>query len=222
MNKNRDKRKILYDYWNSIPSYKFVDVEKDKYFNQPIRRAIIRVMRKGFEEDEGKRHVLNVIEIQSLLKEKEGIDITKTNLYFHLNILEELNLIKTVTTLLEGPFKRNKTKYFSRVARNLFISDECMNLSETQKYCMEFKKLAEIKGFSLPANYNELPKKIIDTQFDFERKLGKWLVENEEIIGEENMNNIFQIVKMINYINPKYINLYKELFEILKKEIEGL
>ena len=124
-----DERKILYEYWDSIPALKLLDVSKQVNKSNPIRISIIRILSEGlsdhFSEDQVKpRHALNVSEIKQLLKEKNDITISQTNLYFHLNILEKAGIIKTVATLLEGPHNRNKTKYYGRVARQLFITDQ--------------------------------------------------------------------------------------------------
>ncbi len=111
-------RNLLYEFWDSIPPLKFIDGKKKVYGKQPIRSAIIHILREGLMEESKKdpnrrRRALNVNEIENLLKdyfenienEKEKVQITRTKLYFHLNLLEEAGMIQVVATLLEGPHK---------------------------------------------------------------------------------------------------------------------
>jgi hypothetical protein len=96
----------------------------------PIRAAILKILRDGLVDGGQKRIALNAQEIQGNLNKKiidgeiEGTKSSRktpmkpvsiTNLYFHLNYLIDSKLISVVGEILEGPLKRNKTKYYGRI-----------------------------------------------------------------------------------------------------------
>ena len=83
-----EDRQKLFDHWENIPSFVFVNVPKEKYFSHPVRRDIIRLFRKGIEEEspDGNfkvRHAMNVTEINDKLSQINQTPISKTTLYFH-------------------------------------------------------------------------------------------------------------------------------------------
>ncbi|MFX0126255.1 MAG: hypothetical protein ACFFAE_21725 [Candidatus Hodarchaeota archaeon] len=224
-----NKRQILFDYWEKIPSFAYIDVPKDKYYSHPVRSEIIGLLREGIEEksSEGKskvRHALNVIEIKELLKLRKDITMSSTNIYFHLDTLLEIGLIKVVTTLQKGPHGRNKVKYFGRVARNLFVGSEKISLMNYTTRFEEFQKLANILDLSLPRDYSNLPQKLLETKQQYYKVLGNWLVDHEDKIAKEKLDIgiLYDFLKMINEINPKYNDLFSEVFFLLKNEIPGL
>jgi hypothetical protein len=224
-----DELQILYDYWDKIPPFEYIDVPKEKYYSHPVKSEIIGLFREGIEEKspEGKtkvRHALNVLEIKELLEKRKDIVMSSTNLYFHLDILREIGLVKIVATLQKGPHGRNKVKYFGRVARNLFVSSEQITLSSYTKRFNEFQKLANILQFSLPKDYLNLPQKLLETKQQYYKVLGNWLVDHEDLIAKEklDMGALYDFLKMINEINPKYNDLFNEVFSLLKNEISGL
>lgn len=224
-----EDRQILFDHWDKISSYEYVDVPKDKYYSHPVKSEIVRILREGIEEESpnGKskvRHALNVIEIRDILERRKNIVMSPTNLYFHLDVLQEMGLIKIVATLQKGPHGRNKVKYFGRVARNLFVSSEAVSLSKYSEQFVEFQKLANILQLSLPKNYSNLPQLLLKTKQQFYKVLGNWLVDHEELIEREKLDLgiLYEFLKMINGINPKYTDLFNEVFSLLKQEISGL
>jgi hypothetical protein len=224
-----DDRQKLFDYWKNIPSYEFITVPEDKYYSHLVRRNIVRLLRKGIEDESpdrkfSVRHALNVSEINQELKKLNEPALSKTTLYFHLDISIELGLIFKVATLHEGPYGRNKTKYFGRVARNLFVSSEEHIFEKYNSQYEEFQKIAKILDFKLPDNYSKLPKEITETHEHFHRVLGEWLIKHEELIEEKqlNMGLLYDFLKSVNYIHPAYINLLTDLFNVLQQNIQDL
>ncbi len=224
-----DDRQKLFDHWKNIPSYEFITVPENKYFSHPVRRNIVRLLRKGLEDESpdenfSVRHALNVSEINQELMKLNGPALSKTTLYFHLDILIELGLIFIVATLHEGPYGRNKTKYFGRFARNLFVSSDEEIFEKYKAQYEEFQKLAKILDFKLPDNYSSMPKQITKTQEHFHRVIGKWLIKNEELIEEEqlNMSLLYDFLNKVNYIHPTFISLLTDLFQVLQQNIQGL
>ncbi len=222
-------RQKLFDYWEKIPQFVFVNVSKDKYFMQPVRREIVKLLRKGLKEEspDGRykvRHALNVSEINNKLNDVIETELSKTTLYFHLDILVELGLIEIVTTLNEGPFKRNKTKYFGRVARNLFVSSQQYIYENYKKQFDEFQKFTKLIGLNLPTNYSDIPKQISETNNHFFRVFGGWLIKYEELIDKNqiDMNLLYEFLQTVNCTHSNYINLLNDLSQVLKKNIPNL
>ncbi|MFX1285591.1 MAG: hypothetical protein ACFFB5_18270 [Promethearchaeota archaeon] len=224
-----NKHQLLFDHWDKIPSFAYIDVPKDKYYSHPVKSEIVKLLREGIEEmsPDGRsvmRHALNVIEIKELLEKRKEIVMSSTNLYFHLDTLQEIGLIKVVATLQKGPHGRNKVKYFGRVARNLFVGSEKISFESYTKRFNEFQKFANILELSLPKDYSNLPQKLLETKQQYYKVLGNWLVDHEDIIAKEklDMGVLYDFLKMINEINPKYKEHFNEVFILLKKEISGL
>ncbi|MHA2175549.1 MAG: hypothetical protein ACXABI_12025 [Candidatus Hodarchaeales archaeon] len=219
-----NERQKLFDYWKNIPSFEFINIPSDKYASHPIRGKIITLMREGIEEisPDGKskiRHALNVTEISNGLADNS---ISKTTLYFHLDTLSEIKLIKTVAILHEGPHGRNKTKYFGRVARNLFLTSTKETCDNYKSQFDEFQKLANLLSINLPNNYSEIPERYNFTSERFYRALGKWLINHEELISENQLDTslLFEFLKKVYLIHPEYNKLLDEIFKIILSEIQ--
>ena len=217
-------RQELFDYWKNIPSFEFINITTDKYVSHPIRGKIVKLLREGVEEisPDGKytiRHALNVTEIASGLG---GSSTSKTTLYFHLETLSEIGLVKTVAILHEGPHGRNKTKYFGRVARNLFLTSTKETCDNYNAQFKEFQKLANFRGINLPDNYSEIPERFNNTSERFYRILGKWITEHEELIEEKKLDTglLFEFLKKIYSVHPEYNQLLIETFEVISREIQ--
>jgi hypothetical protein len=224
-----DKNQILIDHWDKIPAFAYIDVPKDKYYSHPVRSEILGLFREGIEETSPEdksmvRHALNVTEIKELLEKRKDRVMSITNLYFHLDVLEEIGLIKVAATLQKGPHGRNKVKYFGRVARNLFVGSEKISLESYTKRFEEFEKLANFLELHLPEGYSNLPQKLLETKQHYYRVLGTWLVEYEDLIVKEKLDigALYDFLKMINEINPKYNELFNEVFTLLQNQISGL
>ncbi|MFW9906506.1 MAG: hypothetical protein ACFFFH_19495 [Candidatus Thorarchaeota archaeon] len=222
-------RQNLFDYWENIPQFVFVNVPKDKYFSHPVRREIIKLLRQGIEEEspDGKfkvRHALNVSEIDANLSQVTEKEISKTTLYFHLDILVELRLIEIVATLLEGPHRRNKTNYYGRVARNLFVSSSQYIYENYKTQFDEFQKFTKLIGLDLPTNYSNIPKQFSETNKHFFRVFAEWLIKYEELIDKNqiDMNLLYEFLQTVNCIHPIYINLLNNLSQILKTNIPNI
>ncbi|MFX0053080.1 MAG: winged helix-turn-helix domain-containing protein, partial [Candidatus Hermodarchaeota archaeon] len=85
-----------------IPLIKYVGIPKQTYESHPIRAAIMRILLEGIPEGKpNNRYALNVKEIKNLLKERKKIDISITNLYFHINKLLNAEFITVVETFKE-------------------------------------------------------------------------------------------------------------------------
>ncbi|NPD89020.1 MAG: winged helix-turn-helix transcriptional regulator [Asgard group archaeon] len=222
-------RQILFDYRKDIPSFIFKELPKEKYFSHPIRRQIVKLLKEGIKEKspDGKfnnRYALNVREIRDQLKKSYDKTPNITALYFHLDILSDLGLIKVVVTLNEGPHGRNKTKYYGRISRHLIlynIDEECENYKLQFK---EFEKLAKFASIKVPKNLTDIGKQYSDKKKENYQILGKWLIDHEEIIEKENLNLslLFEFLKNIVSIHPEHVNQLGDLFSVLQENIEEI
>ena len=222
-------RQKLFDYWKTIPAFIFKEIPKEKYFSHPVRREIIKLLKVGIEETspDGKfniRHALNVREISNKLTKSYKKSLGTTALYFHLDTLTELGLIKEVATLHEGPHGRNLTKYYGRVARNLILSNRDEEHDNYNRQFNEFRKFADIVKLELPSDFPKKAKQFNSMKQKYYQILGKWLVDYEEIIEKEklNLNLLFEFLKNVNSIHPDYIDFFKDLFTLLQENIGEL
>ena len=153
---------------------------------------------------------------------QQRITITRTKLYFHLNLLEEAGMIIVVATILEGPHKRNKTKYYGRASRSLFITDQEMSLKQYQTRFVEYEKLAKLLDIELPQNFSKLPKEILETDQKRYTKLAKWLSKHENLIEANNIDfsEIFEFMKYIDRVNPDHMEILNQLNDNFHKELE--
>ncbi len=218
-----DSRKVLFDYWNSIPTLKFINAPEKIYKSQPIRRAIVQILREGLEEPienekKLKRNALSATELKKLLLERKDIKISQTNLYFHLNVLKDAGFIQVGAILLEGPDHRIKTNYYGRVARNLFITDQELSLEASKQQFMEFEKLAKKINLPLPKDFISLPRKYHDLMNERYKLLANWLVKQEPILeeGQINISDVFEFLKILDRLNPEFSQILGDLASVFQ------
>jgi Fe2+ or Zn2+ uptake regulation protein len=213
-----DEREILYSFWDKLPKASFFDVEKQILQSHPARSQILRILKQGMDEDSESRtrYALNAQEIRKLLKKRANITMSATNVYFHLNTLEEYKLIHVVSTILE---KRHKVAYYGRSAHHLFIRPAESRLQSIVELSEEFSQFAKALNIdldhrifeSLPEDYHNLKRKR-------EEVLGQWIVSNEEILQEKNLdlNKVFDFMKLIDTVNSEYLSLFHEFQKFLE------
>jgi DNA-binding transcriptional ArsR family regulator len=212
--KNEDEREVLYSVWDKIPKASFFDVEKQILQSHPARSEILRILKQGLD-DGRRRYALNAQEIRKLLKKNSNITLSATNVYFHLNALEEHNLIQVVATILE---KRHKVTYYGRSAQHLFVRPAESRLQSYVELSQEFSKFA--KALDLDFNFRKL-EKLPEDYHNLKRKreeiLGRWISSNEEIVEKENLdlNRIFDFMKLIDSVNSEYLKIFQEFQEFL-------
>lgn len=219
----------LYSYWESIPEQKFVSIPEKMYFHQPIRRAIVKILSEGLLDDpndpnSSKRYALNVAELKKLLLERKEIEVSQTNIYFHLNILEEHGFIQVAAILHEGPHKRNKTKYYGRTARRLLVSETPFRYETCDKEFQEFEKLASALEISLPENFRDLPGQFLELKNHHHHIWGNWVMEHEKWFEEEKIDflEVLGFLKFIDNANPAYFSLLKEVHEKAQQILERI
>lgn len=209
MIEENNPRTILYEFWDTLPRTKFVEISKDVLRSHPSRSVILRILRQGRTDENSPsiRHALNADEIRSSLTKEFNIKMSKTGLYFHLGTLEELGLIFIVTRLLEG---RHKVAYYSRTAQHLFIRDTDTRLQTYERQLEALEKFARVASLKKSLhNLSDVPIALQKIKMDREQALGEWLAEREEIISKEGLNisDVFDALKLIDSIHPRYVEL---------------
>ncbi|MFW9854879.1 MAG: hypothetical protein ACFFFG_07445 [Candidatus Thorarchaeota archaeon] len=235
---------IFDDHWESLPPAKSFDIRN--YEDHPLRSTILRILYDGLSnqvpsEIKRKRHVLNASEILEELNKrieagrivdsKKGKETTLikpvsiTNLYFHLNKLIDLGLIKVIAELLEGSHKRNKTKYYGRVARHLFISDEEESLQKYRRLFDAFQRVVMAMGVPLPEDYEKLPVKYQRIKNTRYKAIENWFIKNEKIIYEiseqnRDLSEVYEFLKLMDsHFSDAYRDLSSRFTELIQREL---
>ena len=115
----------LFQLWKDMPVIqKLSDQKLFMTLNDPIRSSILKILREGIIDRNGrKRNFLIANELLEYVnQELEEIDksIKTSMLYYHLDKLQESNLVKYVFHV-EG---RHKRKYFGRTAKFYLFGDD--------------------------------------------------------------------------------------------------
>lgn len=210
----------LYSFYENLPAYKIINAPKS-VTDPPVRIAIMSILREGIDDTDTqlRRHALNAREIKQKLKEHENNEAKKisyTNLYFHLNKLQEIGAIQTVALVIE---KSHRIAYYGRTARVIFKRDpEKESQEHFREMFAEFGKLVKILH---PDTGIERINDLADKYYSHKRKrtadLIRWLASNEEIIRREGIS--FEIIdKVINIMDasdPEYRAILDELARFL-------
>ncbi|MFX1508314.1 MAG: hypothetical protein ACFFDC_19710, partial [Promethearchaeota archaeon] len=153
-----EKREILYSFWESLPPLKIISKPEEEIYGHKVRLHIIRILRKGILDqldNSRRRRALNAREILSNLKELQteekkdeeeapkAKDISLQSLYFHLQKLEEAELIQTVTILRKGS---HNTAYYGRTARIFLHTDLVKHEKKISQAFTAIKQFAKVKN----------------------------------------------------------------------------
>ena len=218
-----DQRQILYDFWDSLPGTKVLNIPSKVFTSHPVRPAILRVLREGIFEDDGAtppskkpRRALNTKEIRRLLQEREDIEMSQTNLYFHLNVMERAGLIQVVSKILEG---RHRVAYYGRVARTIIHRDPEDSL---ETYKRRFEEIGQLMGAKQPGfdseQFRPMPEELLEIKKRRDRALGEWMARNEALMNAEGIDGlfVFDFLKVIDAVNPEYVRFFRKLADLLE------
>lgn len=230
---------VRFDSSNSCPelfsSIEGIDkvkiLELPTGFNKPpIRPAIMKVLRKGIEDEntKQKRYALNAREIKreldknkSLLeslsrkKKKSQTEISYTNLYFHLNKLLEVGAIYTVVIAIE---RSHRIAYYGRTAHVILIRELESILPRYEKIFGEFSKFAEILKPDISIEeIQRLPEQYHKLKAERELIMAEWVADHAHILRKENIDltDIFSALRILDSTNSKYKTLFQKLAHII-------
>ena len=221
--KKAGERQILYDFWDSLQGVKVLNVPSKVFTSHPVRSAILRILREGMPEDDEvtppskkTRHALNTKEIRRLLQETENIEMSQTNLYFHLNVMDRAGLIRVVSRILEG---RHKVAYYGRVARTIIHRDPEDSLETYKRRFEEIGRLIGLKrpGFDV-AQLDTLPGELLEIKGRRDRALGGWMACNEALMNAKGIDSlfIFEFLKVIDSVNPEYVQFFRKVADLVE------
>jgi DNA-binding transcriptional ArsR family regulator len=215
-----DERETLYKFWEKLPPITLLSLPSKVMSSHPARPAILRILREGvvdrFDEEpvERVRHALKADEIRTRLKER-GVKVSKTNLYFHLGVLEEHDLIKVVAKLLEG---RHRVAYYGRTSRGIIHRDPEESLEKYRRYFKEAGRLAKANRPGLDLSVvEELAEEYLGILQRRDAALGDWMADNEELINENDVDfySVFEFIKSLDSTSPEYVEFMGKVSKTL-------
>ena len=228
-----EKREILYSFWESLPPLKIISRPEDEIYGHKVRLHIIRILRKGIIDqldNSRRRRALNAREILSILKEMQteekkdeeeapkAKDISLQSLYFHLQKLEEAELIQTVTILRKGS---HNTAYYGRTARIFLHTDPVKHEKKISQAFATIKQFAKLKNPDLnEEKLDDFRERYLAHEKQRSERISEWFIQYETLIVENNIDltSFFKFMEIIDTINPENIQILKKLQETLKFE----
>ncbi len=222
--KEAEKRNILFDYWEEIPLVINVEILAEEVFTHEVREQITYIIRKGIEEKDkdGKiriRHGFSAKELLEMVNKKLDEKMKLQSMYFHLMKLQEFGLIQVITTLHEG---RHNIAYFGRTARAFNFESKKNEQERYHKLFNEGSNLARAKNKDLSADkFKKYLQEYLEIIKENEEKSLEWVKSNEQLINENNIDAayLFSFLKRINYSNPKLVKLMHEIANLIDYEI---
>jgi len=213
--KKEDERRALITHWDEIPAVAIIVSSEKAFKSHPARSAILAVLREGIDEDGVVRHALSPKEINELLEERKDIEMSQTNLYFHINTLEEVGAIKVVTKIPEG---RHKVAYYGRVGRLILTRDPEESLATNRKRFEELSKLVRAKHPGIDADALErLPEEYLRVKMRRDKIMADWISRQDPVMSQEGIDGvlIYELLKDIFSLEPENIRLLQRIAELI-------
>ncbi|MFX0095803.1 MAG: hypothetical protein ACFFBD_28955 [Candidatus Hodarchaeota archaeon] len=221
-------QRILYEYWDELPTIKTIDIASKVTISQKVRSAILTVLSNGvidqieIKKEEIRtniRHVLTVREIQKEVNEYLQRDkknaIKLTNIYFHLQKLQDLGLVQEVTTILEG---NHHVAYFGCTAK--FFSSKNPGEQIYREHSIGQNLVAILKDLR-PNTDKENVLKLINQILERENEMfdivTKWVEKHEKEIKTTNIDfwALTVFLNRLNILDPKLEQLYSEINQLI-------
>ncbi|MBD3192845.1 MAG: hypothetical protein GF308_19555 [Candidatus Heimdallarchaeota archaeon] len=212
------KRELLYSYWQDLPMIMKVEHSYEEVLSHEVRGLILQYIRKGKEEKTDSikqfRHAFSAKELLDMANEKMAEKMKLQSMYFHLQKLQEYNLLYTVTTLQEG---RHHVAYFGRTARG-FLFESAKDKNKYDHYFTEAEKIARaINPEMTKSKFDGLLKEFKAISQKSEKEIIQWLEDHKEIINENNIDSatLFSFLKLVSSHNKKMAKLMHEVAQLL-------
>ena len=222
MSDEKDKRRVLFEYWRDLKRLQLMEVPSEIIESHPVRPAIMKILRVGIadEKESGKlRHALNTKEIMKTLLDRNGIKISQHSLYFHLNKLEEIGYIRVVARLREG---RHNVAYYGRTSRTLLRRDPEESLEKYENWLQEMGKLLKAKRPEFDMNQLKgLAEEYLGIMRSRDRALGEWMASNEELIYEAGLDpySLFKFIQSMDVTDPEYLRFIRKVRGLFELEL---
>ncbi len=177
-----------FQFWKKIPTT--TEVDSDTFYKlagQEIRNAILEILRTGIKdeivEDKNsvKRYALSAAEMLPLLNKKLTEPVKITKIYFHLDKLEEANLIKKIITRLEG---KNYVSYYGRTSKIIILRDQDELENKEKTFQRDLSNLLKTINPKINTKkITKLTKKIFARHRELFEQETNWLEKNHDIIA---------------------------------------
>jgi hypothetical protein len=228
------KKSHCFDFWYDLPSIIFLDDGKySKNYKQFPRKQIMDALVSGISEIHPK---LNELRVRRALSAKEILDIInygkrpkdefylkKSNLYFHLQKLEDDSVIKVIEQIPTG---KRFTTFYGRTAKIISPPIQSIKEEDMDDYNIfldsEFKKLILTKNPNLDISELDsilnLAKNIKDRSAM--EKLPDWLKEHESIIRDSDLDlrKLYELLDILIKYNDETVQALKKLRTLLGVE----
>jgi DNA-binding transcriptional ArsR family regulator len=208
-------RQVLFTFWDEVPKMTLVELPSKTLSSDSVRPAILRLLREGIIENGKNRRALKAEEIQELLREKHEINMSKTNLYHHLGVLEENNLITKVAKITEG---RHKVAYYGRTSKGFLTRDSSHSLENYSAKFIEAGKMAKVSNPDLDLDHvKEKAQEFLNLKQRRDQVLTSWLNESMELIEQHNLDfyQVFEFLKTVDSVNHEYVDFLRSMIDEL-------
>ncbi|MCE7734156.1 MAG: helix-turn-helix transcriptional regulator [Candidatus Heimdallarchaeota archaeon] len=224
-----DQRAKFFDFWIDLPISKRID--SDSYstiLHSSVRSLIISMLAQGISEihpvnqTNQKRRALSAKEIGNILSTQYQIDVKKANLYFHLQKLEDVNLIHVVDTTRKG---KRFTSYYGRTAR-IFLSDDDLKMIKYKIFDDEnFSQLIHSLNEDLTSTEVEKALSNLHTLNEFKMSVFEdWVQTYQDHMKglDLELYELFKIFSIINRFTPQIDKALRNLAQLLYYDEEIL
>jgi hypothetical protein len=208
---SKEVREMLIDYWNTIPITKSVNYHEVLKQTKKIERTyILKVLGIGIKDEMlGKtRHVLSANEIIHLLNKEFDFEIAKSNLYYHLSKLHEIELLDIVIIIQKGNILTN---YYAKTSKLIWYKD--WEIVEDHAHFQDDNLdilLKRMNKHLTDQKILEMKKKLKKLDRYYHDEFMKWIKENEEYFRGLDINFLQELADLfnkINYYTPHWLKL---------------
>ncbi|MFX1511240.1 MAG: hypothetical protein ACFFCQ_01485 [Promethearchaeota archaeon] len=183
----------LYEFWKDAPTILEVDeVTFNKIALQEFRGAILDILRIGVLDDYAKekglprRHAMSAPEMLPYLKEKLEYDVRLSNVYFHLEKLENAQLIRKIAKRLE---EKHYITYYGRTSKLIIHqSPKDFELHESKEIKHVYKLSKIIKGDFNEQKLNEIVGKISQRYNELYEMEKEWIKNNHDMLFRQDID----------------------------------
>jgi DNA-binding transcriptional ArsR family regulator len=220
------KKLMIINHWQEIPSILEIEDPGIKIRKQELRSEILAILREGIKEYDKQRdevisrHVFSAKEMQEYLEKKLIKKPSLSNIYFHLEKLQESELIKVVASIKEG---RHVTQYYGRTAK-LFLykqKESDINLESNDKFFQKLDELIKKFNSDRDTEFNEqLFFNLRMAKKRTSRRVQSWIQENERILNELNLDlpKIYNLLTRIDILDS--VELYTKTARLLNFPVD--
>ncbi len=217
-----NKTAEIYTFQNKIPKFKIINTTKE-FQESPIKPAIMKALSEGVHDAQSQtqdqlRYALTAKEIKQKLESTDNPKVKKvsyTNLYFHLNKMEEAGIIKQIAKVIE---KSHRITYYGRSAHVVLLNSPETEIEKITQSLTELFKLMKIINAEFPdIKVNILAEQFFQEKEELNSNLAKWIADNIDIIRNNNLDvsKIFKGLKFSEVRNSKINKIFDKYFPFI-------